>query len=79
MKKQLLIAAVAATMATVSIADVSITGGAKINFTNTDTTGADSVNQFNHDIDFTLAGKNGDTSVSVTVANETTGATPHFD
>ena len=79
MKKQLLIAAVAATMATVSIADVSITGGAKINFTNTDTTGADSVNQFNHDIDFTLAGKNGDTSVSVTVANETTGATTTTD
>ena len=79
MKKQLLIAAVAATMATVSIADVSITGGAKINFTNTDTTNADSVNQFNHDIDFTLAGKNGDTSVSVTVANETTGATTTTD
>ena len=79
MKKQLLIAAVAATMATVSIADVSITGGAKINFTNTDTTGADSVNQFNHDIDFTLAGKNGDTSVSVTVANETIGATTTTD
>ena len=79
MKKQLLIAAVAATMATVSIADVSITGGAKINFTNTDTTNDDSVNQFNHDIDFTLAGKNGDTSVSVTVANETTGATTDTD
>ena len=79
MKKQLLIAAVAATMATVSIADVSITGGAKINFTNTDTTNADSVNQFNHDIDFTLAGKNGDTSVSVTVANETIGATTTTD
>ena len=79
MKKQLLIAAVAATMATVSIADVSITGGAKINFTNTDTTNADSVNQFNHDIDFTLAGKNGDTSVSVTVANETIGATTTMD
>jgi len=79
MKKQLLIAAVAATMATVSIADVSITGGAKINFTNTDTQNADSVNQFNHDIDFTLAGKNGDTSVSVTVANETTGATTTTD
>ena len=79
MKKQLLIAAVAATMATVSIADVSITGGAKINFTNTDTTNADSVNQFNHDIDVTLVGKNGDTSVSVTVANETTGATTTTD
>ena len=79
MKKQLLIAAVAATMATVSIADVSITGGAKINFTNTDTTNDDSVNQFNHDIDFTLAGKNGDTSVSVTVANETIGATTTTD
>jgi hypothetical protein len=36
MKKQLLIAAVAATMTTVSMADISITGGAKINYTNTD-------------------------------------------
>ena len=36
MKKQLLIAAVAATMTSVAMADISITGGAKFNYTNTD-------------------------------------------
>jgi len=36
MKKQLLIAAVAATMGTAAIADISIAGAAKVNFTNVD-------------------------------------------
>jgi hypothetical protein len=36
MKKQLLIAAVAASMTSVAMADISITGGAKFNYTNTD-------------------------------------------
>ena len=79
MKKQLLIAAVAATMATASMADISITGGSKVNYNTKDTTGADSVNAFNHDIDFTLVGKNGDTSVSLTVANEATAGTTTED
>ena len=38
MKKQLLIAAVAATMTSVAIADISITGATKVNYTNKDMT-----------------------------------------
>ncbi len=73
MKKQLLIAAVAATMASVSMADISITGGSKINYTNTDsTTDTSDSNIFKHDIDFTLKGVSGDTTASMTVSNATT-------
>jgi hypothetical protein len=69
MKKQLLIAAVAATMGTAAIADVSITGGAKFNYTNVDsTTDSSDSNAINHDVDFTIAGKSGDTTVSATFA-----------
>jgi hypothetical protein len=69
MKKQLLIAAVAATMGTAAIADVSITGGAKFNYTNVDsTTNSSDSNAINHDVDFTIAGKSGDTTVSATFA-----------
>ena len=71
MKKQLLIAAVAATMATASMADISITGGAKINYTNVDSeTNSSDTNTFKHDVDLTIAGKSGATAVSVTVANQ---------
>jgi len=62
MKKQLLIAAVAASMTSVAMADVSISGAAKVNWTNTDTTNADSVNTVSHDIDLKVTGKSGDTS-----------------
>jgi hypothetical protein len=67
MKKQLLIAAVAATMTSVAIADISITGGAKVNYTNTDSSvNTSDSNTINHDVDFTIAGKNGATTVSAT-------------
>jgi hypothetical protein len=73
MKKQLLIAAVAATMGTAAIADISITGGSKINYTNTDSsTEASDTNIFKHDIDFTLKGVSGDTTASMTVSNAIT-------
>ena len=76
MKKQLLIAAVAATMASVSMADISITGGAKINYTNVDseTAGSDT-NTFKHDYDVTVAGTNGGTTTSMTVSNAVTTGT----
>ena len=76
MKKQLLIAAVAATMTTVSMADISITGGAKINYTNTDyelATKNDS-NAFNHDIDLKIVGQSGSTKVVMVIADETADA-----
>ena len=76
MKKQLLIAAVAATMTSVAFADISITGGSKINYTNTDydTAATPSKNLFAHDIDLTIVGKSGDTTVSVTMADDTAGS-----
>jgi hypothetical protein len=74
MKKQLLIAAVAATMTSVAIADISISGGAKVNYTNTDSSvNTSDSNTINHDVDFTIKGKNGGTTVSATFA--TTGKT----
>ena len=79
MKKQLLIAAVAATMTSVAFADISISGGSKVNWTSTDTTGVNNTAAFKHDIDLTVVGKTGDTSVSVTVANEVDGSTTTAD
>ncbi len=67
MKKQLLIAAVAATMGTAAIADMSITGNMKVNYTNTDTNGT-ITNQVGHEANLVLAGKNGDTSVHIEMA-----------
>jgi len=72
MKKQLLIAAVAASMTSVAMADISITGGAKINYTNTDFelgTKQDT-NIFKHDIDLKIVGQNGGTQVVAVLANE---------
>jgi hypothetical protein len=63
MKKQLLIAAVAATMGTAAIADISMTGNAKFEYFNTQlSTGADT-NTANTEVNLKVAGKNGDTSV----------------
>ena len=76
MKKQLLIAAVAATMGTAAIADISISGAAKVNWTDTDYTAAGTAdtNTINHDVDWTIAGKSGDTGVSATFSTTTKGA-----
>jgi len=106
MKKQLLIAAVAATMTSAAFADISITGSAKINYTNTDQTAAtntDAVvksaagvtrvfgtdaagdiittanvdvapatysNVMTKELDLTVVGKTGDTSVVLSVSND---------
>ena len=61
MKKQLLIAAVAATMASVSMADVSISGGATANITSV--SGADTT--YASDIDLKIVGKAGATTATV--------------
>jgi len=73
MKKQLLIAAVAATMASVSMADISITGSAKVNYTNTDydLSTATDTNLFQSDIDLKIVGQSGATQVVVGLARET--------
>ena len=67
MKKQLIAAAVAATMTSVAMADISITGAAKINYTNVDYDSA-SVNDsdtFKHEMDLKVKGQNGDTTVVI--------------
>jgi len=66
MKKQLLIAAVAATMTSAAIADISISGSSKMNYTNTDSaTEASDTNAFSVETNLGVVGKNGDTSVTV--------------
>ena len=67
MKKQLLAAAVAATMASVAMADISITGAAKVNYTSTDYDDAstEDKNTVSHEMDLKVLGKSGDTSVVI--------------
>lgn len=81
MKKQLLIAAVAATMTSVAMADISITGSAKANYTTVDYDGAtDSTNNFNYDADLAITGKSGDTTVVLKLGNlETSDGTSGAD
>jgi len=67
MKKQLLIAAVAATMTSVAMADISITGAAKVNYTTTDFDNAATLNsnKASHEMDLKVLGKSGDTTVVI--------------
>jgi len=67
MKKQLLIAAVAATMTSVAMADISITGAAKVNYTTTDFDNAATANsnKASHEMDLKVLGKSGDTTVVI--------------
>ena len=61
MKKQLLIAAVAATMGTAAMADVSITGQMKVNYKDTDANGTLG-NAISHEANLYVTGKTGNTS-----------------
>jgi len=66
MNKKIIAAAVAATMTSVAFADISITGAAKVNYTNTqyaDTTADD--NHFTQEMDLKVKGKSGDTEVVI--------------
>jgi len=69
MKKQLLAAAVAATMTSVAFADVSITGGMKVNYTNTDTNGS-TTDTVTHELDLQVTGKTGATTVYMELNND---------
>lgn len=73
MKKQLLAAAVAATMASVATADISIAGAAKVNYTHTDydASGTANKNRFFREMDLKVTGKTGDTTVVMNFANDT--------
>jgi len=67
MKKQLLIAAVAATMGTAAIADVSITGNGKFEYFHTEATATAANNgssdTTNTEVNLSVVGKTGDTTV----------------
>jgi hypothetical protein len=69
MKKQLLIAAVAATMGTAAIADVAITGNMKANAGYTDVNNGGTVtNKITHETNLVVVGKSGDTTVHMEVS-----------
>ena len=71
MKKQLLIAAVAATMASASMADISIAGAAKANFTVVDFEDTQvNTNTFSREMDLFVTGKTGDTTVVMNFSND---------
>ena len=61
MKKQLLAAAVAATMTSVAMADISITGQMKVNYKNIET-GTDISNAISHEANLYVDGKSGNTT-----------------
>jgi hypothetical protein len=63
MKKQLLIAAVAATMGTAAIADISITGNAKYEFKNIEDANNATTNTGHTEVNVSIKGTSGDTSV----------------
>jgi len=66
MKKQIVAAAVAATMSAVALADISITGAAKVNYTNVDNAGSTpDTNKFTQEMDLKVKGKSGDTEVVI--------------
>jgi len=63
MKKQLLIAAVAATMTSAAMADISISGDAKFEYFNTEDTANATSNTSNTEVNIKIVGKSGDTTV----------------
>ena len=65
MKKQLLIAAVAASMTSVAMADISIAGNAKYEYKNIEDTANATSNTGNTEVNLVVTGKTGDTSVVV--------------
>ena len=73
MKKQVIAAAVAATMSAVAIADVSITGAAQVNYTYADFgTGGIDKNTISHDFDLKITGKSGNTTIVMDIENTDT-------
>jgi hypothetical protein len=67
MKKQIIAAAVAASVSAVALADISITGSAKYEYLYTDTSANDSKNESNTEMKLAINGKNGDTGVFIGV------------
>jgi hypothetical protein len=80
MKKQIIAAAVAASLSAVALADVSITGSAKVNWTSTDA-GADTgaTRKMTHELDYNVVGKSGDTAFHANIESTRTGADQEDD
>jgi hypothetical protein len=73
MKKQLIAAAVAATMSAVAMADISITGDAKYEYDHTETAAGAKSNTGNTEMHINFAGKTGDTGVVAKFELDTSG------
>jgi len=69
MKKQIIAAAVAASVSAVALADVAISGAAQVNWTQTETSANSTSTAISHDLDLKIVGKSGDTSVTVDIEN----------
>jgi len=69
MKKQIIAAAVAASVSAVALADVAISGAAQVNWTETTTNASSTSTKITHDLDLKIVGKSGDTSVTVDIEN----------
>jgi hypothetical protein len=63
MKKQIIAAAVASSVSALALADISITGNAKYEYFNEQTGTAASTNKANTEVNLSIKGKKGDTSV----------------
>ena len=77
MKKQIIAAAVAASLSAVALADVAITGSAKVNWTSTDDGGqsgtAGATRVMTHELDYNVVGKSGDTAFHANIESTRTG------
>jgi len=73
MKKQLIASAVAATMASVAMADISITGDAKYEYDHSETSAGVKTNTGNTEMHINFAGKTGDTGVVAKFELDTSG------
>jgi len=77
MKKQIVAAAVAATMSSVALADISITGATKINYTATEYDNSVTSNAVQNETDVKITGKNGDTTVVIALEMDDSGSNAH--
>jgi len=73
MRKQIIAAAVAATMTSVALADISITGAMKVNYNNKDNNGT-VTNKITTESNLYITGKSGDTTVYTELDYDTTSA-----
>jgi hypothetical protein len=73
MKKQIIAAAVAASVSAVAMADISITGDAKYEYLYTDNSDGTTKNEANTEMHINIAGKKGDTSVVLKTEIDTHG------